>query len=347
MKQGVWLYAAAVDLVKASFLTDHYNLWENRKQEGIPLISLEFQFIPSSGGLHVHVEELTKVVDQLIDESRFHSAIAECDKLLAGPLANADRVTVLLRKARAHTALDGRWGGPGGTCLGEALTLTPPQSPERARVHAAFTAFYGTQGCAPQCKEHAMAFRVILSKTESPDLLKYEPLIEYNLALAYHERDILRPAEDGYSYARTLCLRFDDPEIRGRVPFIEHNLVDVLHELGEFEDARRMMDSCYDALPEARFGAQMRNQRAIHDLHVGDLAGATLWVESGLGHPACDVKTRTALTLTQAKVALAGGHIVAANDLGIEALRLAAIASSSRLSSRVTRFLNQELAKGV
>ena len=291
------------------------------------------------------LDDLTQLCDQLLKESRSTAAVAACDKALAESLPELERCRVLQLKAEALTAEDGKWGGPSILCLKEALILAGADPLEQGRVHCALTAGYAAKGSVSLCRSHQQAFMALLKTT--PALSRWHPAVQFNMALALHEREMLGEAERAYTAVRELCRRSEDPGIQQRVAYIDHNIVDCLLELKRYDEAKYLMDLSNSKLPDEIFGAQTRNRRAIYALEEEeDLDGAVLWVESGLGHPACDTKTRAALTLTKAKIALVQGREVAANDLGLEAMRLAAIAWSSRLGGRASRFLN-EMAKGV
>jgi tetratricopeptide (TPR) repeat protein len=298
------------------------------------------------GGLLVNLQDLSDQCDQLFRERRFVAVIMQCDKFLVINTDEGDQCRALRIKARALVAEDGRWTGPAFCCLREALELTQPGSHERAIVLVAFTAAYGAVGSISYCKQARDQFIQIHRTSPSSTLAVYVPDVEYNLALAYHERDRLDEAEDAYLIALDAANNSSDPYVATLKPHIMHNLIDVFQELGRHREAKSLIDIVADALGDETYGAQIRNRRARYFLHENDLQAALLWCESGLGHRSCDVHTRSALTLTKAHIGKALGQIGEAHDLGIEAMRLAAIAQSSRLSSRIARFMNQ-LEQGV
>jgi tetratricopeptide (TPR) repeat protein len=286
------------------------------------------------------VQELTTTCDQLFREGRFIAAAAECDKVLARDLSAEERSRALQLKAEALVAEDSRWGTPALAYLKEALSLVESQPDEYGRVLSAFTAVYAAMGSNANCRKYRNQFIELMKANESPELKRLRPRVEYNLAIVCHEVDLLEEALTAYTHARIACQHSDEPAAKDRIAYIDHNLVDVFQELEQFEEAQRLMDLSYPKLPEDIFGAQMRNRRAIHAMYEGDLEAARLWVEAGLGHPSCDLKTRAALTLTKAKLVHMLGQDVVAHDLTSEALRLAAIKLSSRLARRVCKFRN-------
>jgi len=158
--------------------------------------------------------------------------------------------------------------------------------------------------------------------------------------VAYHEVDRLYEADDIYAEAWAACRRCaDDPDIKAMLPILLHNRIDILQELGEHGEARYLMLEAYKVLPEDQYGAHIRNQRAIWALHQGDLQAALLWAESGLGHPTCDDRTRAALLLVKAKIALAMGEPPEAQTCAQEAARLAVASRSWFIAARVSRFM--------
>lgn len=292
------------------------------------------------------VEELIKQCEELLRESRFAAAALACDRALEAKASKSARCRLLLLKAEAVVAEDGRWGGPVIACLREALDLAGDDMELKARALVGCTAGYAALGSINHCRRHRDAYVQLMKSSPSAVLTKFYPRVEYNLAYANHEADRLDEAEDAYLLTRRACQQSEDPETKARIPYIDHNLIDVFQEIGRHEEAKSLMDMSYPKLPENTFGAQIRNRRAIYALHAGDLDAAILWVESGLGHESCDTKTRAALTLTKAKVVLAHSQEVAARDYATSAMRLAAAARSSRLCSRVLCFI-KELEEGV
>lgn len=289
---------------------------------------------------------VVSAVEQLIRDGRFSAALAECNKALEGDHSKNTLFAVLQLKARVLVTTDGKWTGPAMSCLKEAMTLTEPGSQERGQIFAAQTAGYAGMGCLGPCLRARNDFVTLYEAKPTPLLAKLYPDVEYNLALAYHEVDRIDEAESTYLIALGAARKSDDPYVRSLLPVLHHNLVDIFQEVDRFEHAKLIMDKWYRELSEDTYGAQMRNRRAIQDLHEGDLTSALLWAESGLGHKSCDVRTRAALTLTKAKILEAGGQADEAHDICLEALRLAALAKSPRLSHRVSSFI-QELSKGV
>ncbi|HEY3365989.1 MAG TPA: tetratricopeptide repeat protein [Symbiobacteriaceae bacterium] len=292
------------------------------------------------------LDELVKLCTQLLREGRSADAVTACDNALAETLSRPAKVRVLELKAQALVAADGRWRGPAIGCLQDALDLTKPGSEERGRVLCAFTAAYAGLASHVLCRQYRNAFLELFNSTKDPGLAKYYPAVNYNLALAYHEVDDLEEAEEAYLIVLAQVQRSNDPYVREKLPYIQHNLVDVYQEMDRHHEAWLMMEAAYSTLPDDVFGAQMRDRRAIYALDKGDLQAAVLWVESGLGHPACDPKTRAALMLTKAKIEHAHGQEAAAHDLALEAMQLASQAHSNRLCERISRFMNR-MSKGV
>lgn len=285
------------------------------------------------------LEELTALCEVLAREGQFGQAVAACDQALAGDLTRRDRCQVLVLKAGLVVQQRGKWCNPALVCLVEALDLTSRRSVERCRVLALFSAAYAAKGSTESCLPVRDEFLSVLQSCSSPEFAKYQPVIEFNCGLAYHERGQLQKAEAYYLAARAICQNAQDPELGSRIPYIDLNLIDVLLEMGRFDEAKALMDESYRAISEDNRGPHKRNQQALYALHTGDIGSAVLWVESGLGHPACDDTTRTALTLTKAKIARKQGLESEAQVLCHEALQLAAKVSSGRLSERVVNFM--------
>jgi tetratricopeptide (TPR) repeat protein len=294
----------------------------------------------------VLLEELVKTCDQLFREGRYTAALTACEHALTSSLSPIETCRVLQLKARALAAEDGRWKGPAVLCLKEALALSEEGSEGRAQVCAALSAAYASVGAVANCKAARDAFVRIYTANPSPTLARFRPDVDFNLAVAYHEVERYDAAENAYLYALEATMGSQDPYVLSLKPLIQHNLIDVFQELERFEEADLLMHACYKVLPDAEYGAQIRNRRAVQALHQGDSTSAILWAEGGLGHASCDVLTRAALLLTKARILEFEGNPEDAHDCALEALRLAAIARSSRLSSRVSSFI-RHLSKGV
>lgn len=288
------------------------------------------------------LDDLTSKCNELIRAGRFTTALEICDRALAGRLSPFDRCRILQIKARVLVAEDTRWDGPAVECLREALSLTAEESEERARVYCSYTAVNATTGNVVLCRNHRGKFVEIWQSNhpESKMLTRLYPHVEYNLALAFHEVERLDDAEEAYILALGAYQRLNDPAVAPLIADVKHNLVDVFQEGGRHWEAKGLMDEIYPNLPDATFGAQMRNRKAIWALSKGDHTAALLWVESGLGHSACDTRTRAALMLTKARLAQASGQVSAAHDCALEAMRLAALAESARLCHRIALFIN-------
>jgi tetratricopeptide (TPR) repeat protein len=285
-------------------------------------------------------------IQQLIGDGRIKAAISECDKALGLVLSQQERSIILQLKAQAIVAQDGKWKNPALRCLLDALELTEEATEERGRVLAACTAAYAGLHSIHPCRDYRDQFVALYEKNPTPLLAKFYPDVEYNLALTYHELERLDEAENAYLQAIHAAKQTDDPYVVSLRPLIHHNLVDIFQMNDRFEHAQMIMDTWYKHLPDDTYGAQMRNRRAIQALHDGDATGAMLWAESGLGHKSCDIKTRAALTLTQARILEAMGQADDAHDYALEAMRLAALVYSSRLTHRASSFIRQ-LSKGV
>jgi len=117
------------------------------------------------------------------------------------------------------------------------------------------------------------------------------------------------------------------------------NLIDVFQETDQHEEAFYLLQEVEKVLPDATFGAIARLRRAIYTMHRGDLPAALLLVESGLGHRACDLRTRAHLLLTKAKIMQARGQESSALEYAFEAMQVAAKAKSNYLCHRISRFL--------
>lgn|GEM_PF-2317782 len=291
--------------------------------------------------------ELVTTCTELFQEGRYTAARAACDRALAGDLSPEERCKVLQLKSRAIMAEDKRWKGPAMGCLVEALELTAPNTVLRGQVLAAFTAGHASIHSLGLCKQARDEFAQVLTATGAPELARLFPDVEFNLALTFHELERLDDAETAYMKALDEASRMkDDPYVAALIPMIQLNLVDIFLRLDREEHAAALLHKCGQSLPDDQFGAHIRNQRAVHALVTGDLVSAVLWVESGLGHRSCDTKTRAALVLTKARIAEAHGQMDEAHDYAQDALRLAAIACSSRLCYRASLFMNQ-LSRGV
>ncbi|HYF78717.1 MAG TPA: hypothetical protein VD973_16385 [Symbiobacteriaceae bacterium] len=289
---------------------------------------------------------LTQAFDELMGERRFAQAVLLCDEALSTRLPPPLRCRVLQFKAEALLTDGRQWEGPALACLRDALSFTRPNSLDRARVLTAMTAAYASLTSIANCREARDELAVIASRRRTPVVGRLLPHAEYNLAYIYHELSDLEAAEDGYLRALKHCYEQADPATNKLRLKILHNLIDIFQEVGRNEHAYAIMEQVYPNLDDAVYGAQTRNRRAAHALYEGDTHSAILWVESGLGHPGCDPKTKAALYLTKAKIAHAMGAQGAAREYAMEASRLAKAAECNRLVCRALRFLDQ-VPKGV
>lgn len=254
-------------------------------------------------------------------------------------LNRARRIRVLQSKAQALMSEEGKWLGPAIECLREALRLTEPGSDEEGEVLAAFVTAYATLGNVAACRRYRDRLADLLTHCSSPTLRRLYPQVEFWLAQAYHESERLPEAEETYRKALTACYDTGDSVARRLLPQIQEQLIDVLQELARHDEAITLLSAA--ALPDAEYGARVRNWRAAYALAREDLNAALLWVESGLGHPSADAHARSALLLTKARIALASGDPAAAHNYAEEALRLAALVQPNHLSDRITSFLSR------
>ena len=309
------------------------------------IIVIEFQQGANQPELEVpwvSIAELKKACNNFFAEGRYTAVIAACDQFLAESRVANERQKALRFKAQAIVAGDGRWGNPALSCLKEALELVKKGSVEEAEVHAALSAAYAALASPHCCKVARDRFCEILKTTESEILRPLLPDVEYNLGVAYEDRDDMEAAEDAYITAYKLVIKADDPYVASLKPLVMLNLAGVFQEMASYSEANQLLnDAVKFGLPDEEWGAQLRHKRARYALHVGDLAAATLWVESGLAHPSCTVKARAGLLLVKAELAAAQARWADARDTALEALRMAAIAQSGRHAHRISRFLNR------
>lgn len=291
------------------------------------------------------IKHLASHCVKLLQEGRVAEAEAECNKALEERLTPHQKSRFLYLRAHIGFQRAGKWTPITISDLRDSLEGSQKLSEHRGRVLAALTQAYAAVCSVPFCREGRDAFVELYQSKPTSRLAQWRPDVEYNLAIAYHEEDRLDEAEDAYLVAYDLCIRSQDPYVRSLLPHIQHNLVDVFQELDRHEEAYRLVQAAYADLSEETHGAQKRNRLAAYALYKGDLDAAVLWVESGLGHPSCDARTRAALTLTKAKIALAAGSRTEAKALALEAKRMATAAGSNRLSRRADSFLIQ-LGKG-
>jgi len=291
--------------------------------------------------MQLNSEMLTQYCGQLLSTGNFTEALTACDRVLGQRLTPIRRCRTLMLKARVLANASGQWAGQAISCLKEALDLTPAGSEARGRVLVACTAAYAVQGSPLLCRRYRDAF--FSERYRVPSLQRFAADVEYNVGLAFHEVDQLITAKMAYKTTLTVCHASSIGYVTNLIPYVYHNLVDVYQELGYHHEALACMNAAYPNLPDHTYGAQTRNRRAIFSLSRGDLQGARGWVNSGLVHDSCDSRTRCALTLTLARIALADRNPYAAKNLAYEALRLAATATSSRLSHRIVLFIHSTL----
>lgn len=286
------------------------------------------------------LQEILAELESLVRDNRYDSALAACELALAGDVSQPDQARLLLWKARILVTRDGQWGGPAIACLKAALKLVRSQPELKARVLATFTAAYAAVGAVNQCQEYRRAFVELQQKAKTPEVDQFYPHVEYNFGLACHQAELLGAAEEAYLLALAAYVGRRDPGLEPFIADVKMNLIDVLQELDQHEQAYYFLLDVEKLLPEATFGAISRLRRAIHAIYRGDLTAATLLVESGLDHPSCDARTRAALMLTMAKILKTQGQAGEAHDLALEAMQVAAGAKSSHLCHRVSRFLD-------
>lgn len=292
------------------------------------------------------MDDLNRVTS-LLRERRFVAAIALCDKILGSAPSSAVRADALLKKAQATAEEDGRWSGPTVLCLSQALDLTPEGSEARAKVLVAFTAAYATLGSLGYVMQYRHDFQKLLGPCPSRRMLYYQAQVEYNMAVAIHQLEDLEKAIEWYGVARRAYEKMPEPRPEGFLFELGVSLLDAYQAMGDFETAKTIMDDLFPQLPEEEYGAIVRLRHAEYALHQNDPAAALLWVESGLGHQSCDLRTRAALTLTRAKIALQNGQIADAHDIGLEAMRLAALSHRTHLCDRVACFLKSVSRGGI
>lgn len=284
------------------------------------------------------MQRVMELCERLIAEGRLFAALAECDRAIEAGPSKKDLCNLLQVRVRLRVTIDGRWEGDAVQCLIDALKLTPPGSDVRAQLLATMSAAYASLNNAAGCRRCRDEFCNIYRTRPTRKKQILHPHVEYNLAYALHEADRIREAEVAYLRARDACVNNPDPVAKQLQFHIAHNLVDIFQETGRHEEAFEMMRFAHPHLQESTHGAQVRNRQAIYALSQEDLAAAQLWVESGLGHPSCDVKTRAALHLTNARIAEKLGRMDAAYDEAVEAMRQAALAKCMRLQGRILAF---------
>lgn len=287
----------------------------------------------------VRGQRLQDRISQLISEGKYEEVIAECDRSLELNPSVHEQSVLLRFKARALLATGAEWEGKAIGCLKDALTLAEDGSEEWGKVLAALTAAYATLGRWSSCQRYRDAFVGLLKKQEAPSLLRFYPDVEFNLAVAFHNVERLDEAGTAYMVALDAARKSNDPYVRELIPLIYHNLSDVFQEYERHEEAYRMIKE--NDLPDEVYGAQTRNRKAVYALYRGDLDAAALWVESGLGHPALDQKTKSALYLTKAKILKAAGQTTEAYQWALEARRLAADLPTLSETLRASLFLKE------
>jgi hypothetical protein len=294
----------------------------------------------------VQFQAFTQVFDELLRERQFSRAVTLCDQALSTRLSPTQKCRLLQLKAEAFSAGGREYEGPVLACLREAYSASRPNSLERARVLTAMTAAYASLTSPTNCCEARNELLQIISERSSPKIMSLLPHAEFNLAYTYHEHNDLEAAEDAYLSALKACVGLANSTTNFLKLKINFNLIDVFQERDRHEDAHTIMEHVFPRLDEALHGAMMSNRRAAYALWAGDTASAILWVEGGLGHGNCDAKTRAALILTKARIALSAGSEDKARDYALEAKRLAKEAECNRLVVRALRFLDQ-VPKGV
>lgn len=292
------------------------------------------------------LEDVLKSYDQLLRERRFSEALAVCDEALASRLSPKIRCRFLQMKARALLSLDPAFELPAIGCLRDALALTKKNPELRARVLASLTAAWATRSSLSNCVEARDAFLEVMRANPGPTIEGLYAHVEYNVGVAHHMFDHFDAAESAYLLALKAIGTSKEPHLMSLKQLIYHNLIDVFQELERHEEAYSCMSQVIHSLDDAVYGAQIRNRKALYALHLGDIASAVLWAESGLGHESCDPPTRAALLLTRARIARAQGDLAEATASAEEALAVAKGAHNNWMRSRAQRFLTQ-LSEGV
>lgn len=291
------------------------------------------------------LDELIKEFSELVRTNQFDSALAACDRALSGKLTKTARARVLQWKARILVTKSGQWSGPAIECLKRAFDLTNGDPEERGHVLNSFAAAYASIGSIAECREYRRAFLELHRQVKSPVLDRIYPSIEFNFGLACHQAELLGAAEEAYRLSLAGYVSLQDTSLNAPIAGLKLNLIDVYQETDQYEEAYRLLLEVEKALPDEAIGAMVRLRRGLHALHKGDPSVALLQIESGLGHPSCDVRTRGALLLAKAKVLKVRGQAYDAHEYAMEAMQVAAKAYSSHLCHRVCRFLEM-LARG-
>ncbi|MFZ5823875.1 MAG: hypothetical protein ACOY94_06045 [Bacillota bacterium] len=291
------------------------------------------------------LEELIGQLEALVRAKDFASALALCERALSEKLDKTAQARVLQFQARILVTQSGLWSGPAVACLEKAIDLTAGHPDEQGRVLNNCAAAYAALGTVSKCWEARAAFLEIYRQHKSPLLTRIYPSIEFNFALSCHIAELLVAAEEGYLLALAGYLGLNDPAVEPLITGLKLNLLDVYQETGQHEEANRLLQEVEKVGHEETFGAMIRLRRAFHALYKEDLSAALLHVESGLGHPSCDVQTRGALLLAKAKILKARGQVLQAHDYALEAMLVAANAYNSHLCSRVCKFL-EALSRG-
>lgn len=284
----------------------------------------------------MRLAEWTPHIERLLQNGEYALALTACDEALRKCRPVATRSGILQLKARSLAMTSDAWEGPALVCLKEALSLTAPDSEERGQVHATFTAAHAYLQNAPACLHHRDSFVQILTAIRSQRLATLLPYVHFNLATAYYEQERLLDAEPIYRLAAAACHKHHNPDHDYLLRCIYHNLADVLQETDRYAEAVEGLQA--HPLPDDLFGAQIQNRYALHALHTGNLSDAFGRVETGLAHPSCDDRTRAALFLTRAKIALAARQIQLALAYTAEAARLASEVHCFRIATRTARF---------
>lgn len=285
----------------------------------------------------MQLEHVLTELEQLARQQQYESALALCDQALQATSSPSHQVRLFVWKARILVSRDGQWGGPAIAHLKSALPLA--RTPElKARV-LAFVAAYAAVGSVALCREYRLEFVAVMHKAKSPAIEKFYPMVEYNHALACHHAEMLETAEDGYHNALAAYEKLNNPALAPFIADVKMNLIDLYPEMQLHEQAYRLLQEVETVLSDATFGAIARLRHAIYTIHRGDLPAALLLVESGLGHSACDMRTRAHLLLVKAQILHARGQETTAHEYAFEAMQVATQAKSNYLCHRVSRFL--------
>jgi len=122
--------------------------------------------------------------------------------------------------------------------------------------------------------------------------------------------------------ARTAYRRVDESVVTPFLKLIKINMVDVFQETDKHHAANCLMEEIFPELSDDEWGALIRLRRGAYAFYRDESSAAILWIESGLGH-----------------IIWSLGIASEAHDVGMAAMRMAAIAENSHLSDRVTQFL--------